>query len=77
MSRTYRNETYHRCVLRKPRILNEKTQLGALLVDVWNDDDFIEIPVSKLNRVQSKYSSLNPWADDKVVSSYYETDWSK
>lgn len=75
MSRTYRKESYQKYLLRKPHVFNEKKQLGSLLADLAHDEDFIEIPVAKLNRAQSKYSTLDPWAEDKVVSAYYETDW--
>lgn len=70
MSRTQRKNSYNKCALRNPHTFNEKRQIDSILTD----DETMEFPIAKLNRIRSRRSISSHW-DDIVTSSYYETDY--
>jgi hypothetical protein len=70
MSRTTRKVSFNSCALRNPKTFNEKRQIDSIITD----EDTMDYPISKMNRILSRRSIPSHW-DDEVCSSYYETDY--
>jgi hypothetical protein len=70
MSRTHRKQTYQKYHLRKPKTQKERKQLQSILEQAEN------YQISGINHLYHRLSKLPHANDDKVISAYYESDYS-